>query len=263
MLQGPAQRLAEPETRRQSRRPPRPAPRRHPLPRRAAASSRSAAEGRVDLGANRYEDLRVAGRLLEPGAIAPNLAGRDVNLAVILNGAFATPGVLYELRAARLTFGTTTIEGLRAVGNARVRAGDIVVPVSARATRILGFDAVAGGTIANVRLDGELGIAGTRLVSDNMILRSDRIDARLALAFDLAAGRYLAAVQGRVDNYLVDGVGLFAVTTNLDMTSGRGRLRPPGPRRRAQPAAHQRDRPATCSAASARSPPTSSWRPPE
>ncbi|HYI49052.1 MAG TPA: translocation/assembly module TamB domain-containing protein [Allosphingosinicella sp.] len=181
-----------------------------------------AAEGGIDLGANRYENLRIAGRLLQPGTIAPGLAGRDVNLAVILNGGFATPGVLYELRAASLTLGGTTIEGLRAVGNARVRAGDIVVPVSARAARILGFDAVAGGTIANVRLDGELGIAGTRLVSDNMILRSDRIDARLALAFDLAAGRYLAAVQGRVDNYLVNGVGLFDVTTNLDMTSAAG-----------------------------------------
>ncbi|HVQ10005.1 MAG TPA: translocation/assembly module TamB domain-containing protein [Allosphingosinicella sp.] len=221
MLQGPAQRLAEPEMRvnlvaRLDQR-------------RADIRFRSrsrvlalAAEGRIDLGANSYQDLRIAGRLLEPGAIAPNLAGRDVNLTVILNGAFATPGVLYELRAARLDFGGTTIEGLRAVGRARVRAGDVVVPVSARAARILGFDAVAGGTIANVRLDGELGIAGTRLVSDNMILRSDRIDARLALAFDLSAGRYLAAVQGRVDNYLVSGVGLFAVTTNLDMTSGPG-----------------------------------------
>jgi translocation and assembly module TamB len=189
-----------------------------------------AAEGRLDLGANAYQNLRIAGRLLEPGAIAPNLAGRDVSLTMILNGAFASPNVLYELRAASLAFGGTTIEGLRALGNARVRAGDIVVPVSARASRILGFDAVAGGTIADVRLDGQLGIAGTRLVSDNMILRSDRIQARLALAFDLAAGRYLAAVQGRVDNYLVDGVGLFAVTTNLDMTSGangfglRGRI---------------------------------------
>ena len=50
------------------------------------------------------------------------------------------------------------------------------MPVSARASRILGFDAVAGGTLANVTLNGEIGIAGTRLVSDNMILRSDRVE---------------------------------------------------------------------------------------
>ncbi|MBV9883042.1 MAG: translocation/assembly module TamB domain-containing protein [Sphingomonadaceae bacterium] len=178
-----------------------------------------AAEGLVDLGQNQYRDLRVAARLTEPGAIAPDLSGRDVQLAMILNGAFATPGVAYELNAGRLTFGGTTIEQLRAVGAATVRAEDIIVPVSARAGRILGFDAVAGGAVSNVALNGQIGVTGMRLVSDNLILRSDRINARLAIAFDLAAGRYLAAVQGRVNNYLVDSVGLFDVETHLDMTS--------------------------------------------
>ena len=70
---------------------------------------------------------------------------------MVLNGQFATPGVAYELTAASLTFDTTTVEGLRAVGSARVRSEDIIVPVSATATRILGFDAVAGGTIATSR----------------------------------------------------------------------------------------------------------------
>jgi translocation and assembly module TamB len=181
-----------------------------------------AAEGVVDLGESRFRDLRVAARLLQPGAIAPNLSGRDVQIAMILNGAFATPNVAYDLRAARLTFDTTTVEGLRAVGSARVRSEDIVVPVSARAARITGFDSVAGGPIANVRLDGELGVAGARIVSDNLRLRSDRIDATLAIAFDLATGRYLVGVNGRVNNYRVDGVGLFDVTTRFDMTSQAG-----------------------------------------
>ncbi|WP_129793670.1 translocation/assembly module TamB domain-containing protein [Sphingosinicella sp. CPCC 101087] len=181
-----------------------------------------AAEGLVDLGRNRFENLRVAARLIQPGVIAPDLSGRDVRIALVLNGAFATPGVAYDLRAARLTFDTTTVEGLRAVGSARVRAGDMIVPVSAQATRITGFDAIAGGTITNVRLDGEIGIAGTRLVSDNLRIRSDRIDATLALAFDLSSGQYLVGIQGRVDNYLVDGVGLFDITANLDMVSESG-----------------------------------------
>ncbi len=229
MLAGPVQRLALPATmlhasaRLEQRR----ADLRLRLYSRAFAA---AAEGRVDLGGNRFEELRVAARLLEPGAIAPDLSGQDVRLSLVLNGPFALPEVLYELSAARLTLAGTTIDGLEATGHARVRADDIVVPVRARAARIAGFDAVAGGTITNVTLAGEIGVAGTRLVSDNMFLRSDRIDARLALAFDLARGRYLAALQGRVNNYLVDGVGLFDVNTNLDMTQSpagfglRGRI---------------------------------------
>jgi len=179
-------------------------------------------EGRVDLGANQFQEFRVAARLLEPGAIAPALSGNDVRLAMVLNGPFAMPEMLYNLSATRLTMAGTTIRGLQARGHARVRAEDIVVPVQARAARIEGFDAVAGGSINNVSLTGQIGVTGLRMVSDNMILRSDRIDARLVLAFDLARGRYLAALQGRVNNYLVDGVGLFDVNANFDMTQSAG-----------------------------------------
>ena len=181
-----------------------------------------AAEGLVDLGENRFQDLRLAARLIEPGAISPGLQGRDVRLAMILNGPFARPGIAYELRAASLTLDGTTIQGLRAVGSARIRSDDIIIPVSARADRILGFDAVAGGALTGVTMDGEIGVAGARLVSDNLVVRSNRVNARLAIAFDLSAGRYLAALQGLVSNYLVDGVGLFDVNTDLDMTSGPG-----------------------------------------
>ena len=50
-----------------------------------------AAEGRLDLGRNSFEELRVAARLGQAGIIAPNLSGRDVRLALVLNGPFATP----------------------------------------------------------------------------------------------------------------------------------------------------------------------------
>ena len=181
-----------------------------------------AADGIVDLGQSRFEGLEVAARISRPGALAPNLGGRDLQVALILDGPFATPAVAYDLRARSLTFGRTTVQGLRAVGRARVRADDIIVPISARADRILGFDAVAGGPLSNVRLDGELGVTGARIVADDLRLRSDRVDALLALALDFNSGRYLAALQGRVNNYLVQSVGLFDLNLDLDMTSRRG-----------------------------------------
>lgn len=217
LVTGPAQRLAEPMTmvHAEGRLAQRKADVRLRLYSRAFAA---AAEGRVDLGGNAFEELRVAARLLQPGAIAPDLSGQDVRLALVLNGPFARPEVLYNLSAAQLTMAGATIERLQASGHAQVRAGDIIVPVRAHAARITGYDAIAGGSLANVTLVGQLGVTGLRLVSDNMLLNSDRIQARLALAFDLAQGRYLAALQGRVNNYLVDGVGLFDVNTRLDMT---------------------------------------------
>src|SRR3546814_18226731 len=72
------------------------------------------AEGLCDIGESRVGGLRVAARLLQPGAIAPDLNGRDVQLAMVLNGPFATPVVAYDLRAAALGFNDTVVQGLRA-----------------------------------------------------------------------------------------------------------------------------------------------------
>ena len=193
---------------------------------RLRANSRAAAviaEGIVDLGNNRYEDLRLGARLIEAGAIAPNLRGRDVRLALLLNGEMATPFVGYELRAQSLGFGTMTLEGFQARGRAEVRSDRIVVPVSATARRILGLDPALGGLLTNVTLAGDLAISGSQIVSDNIRIRSDKLIGTAVIAFDLSRGIYRTALQGRVNNYLVEGIGLVDVTTDLDVVSqGRG-----------------------------------------
>ncbi len=177
------------------------------------------AEGLVDLGRNRFENFRVAARLLQPSTIAPELRGRDVRLALVLDGAFAAPEALYDLEADALGFGTTIIEGLRARGRARVRDGDILLPISAQARRVVGLDPSIGGLLTNISVTGDLGISGARIVSDNLRIRSPQINATAAIALDLARGRYLAALQGRVSNYQIDGVGLVDITTDVDITT--------------------------------------------
>jgi translocation and assembly module TamB len=222
VLQGPAQRLVGPltmvnlvttwENRRADL--------------RLRANSRAAAinaQGILDLGRNRFEGFQLAARLTEPGAIAPNLRGRDVRLALLLDGEMRRPFVGYDLRAASLGFGTTTIEGLRARGRAQVRDDRIVVPMHATAQRILGLDPALGGLLTNVQLAGDLAISGSQIVSDNIRIRSDRRVGTAVIAFDLARGIYRTALQGRVNNYRIEGVGLVDVTTDLDVvSSGRG-----------------------------------------
>ena len=139
---------------------------------------------------------------------------------MILNGAFATPSVAYDLRAARLTFDTHDDRGPARGGK---RAGQC------RRHRRPGLGPRhphprlrRGGGRDDRQCRAERARSAspaTRLVSDNMRLRSDRIDATLALAFDLSAGRYLAAINGRVNNYLVDSVGLFDLQTRFDMVN--------------------------------------------
>ncbi|WP_431871526.1 translocation/assembly module TamB domain-containing protein [Allosphingosinicella sp.] len=178
-----------------------------------------AAEGLIDLGESRFGGLRVAARLLQPGAIAPNLNGRDVQLAMVLNGPFATPVVAYDLRAAALGFNETVVQGLRARGRARVDADRITIPVSAIIQRITGLNEAVGGLLTNVRVDGTLNIAGSRILSDDLRIRSDRINATAIIVADLAKGEYRAGLQGRVNNYLIAGIGLLDIDSDLNVVS--------------------------------------------
>ncbi|WP_395394793.1 translocation/assembly module TamB domain-containing protein [Novosphingobium sp. BL-8A] len=177
--------------------------------------------GVIDLSDNTFDDLRLQFALLKPAVMAKNLSGSGLTASLALDGAFTRPKAAYRINAARLSMNDMGLEGLSAQGAARVDAGKIMIPVAARVNRIVGLDTVAGGTLANVRLDGDIAIDGTRVLSDNMRLRSDRIDAKLILAADVAKGFYTGAINGRIDNYRLESVGVFDINTNMDLKSER------------------------------------------
>lgn len=173
--------------------------------------------GIVDLGQSVFDDLRVGFVLLKPSALAENLGGQGVRAQLALDGPFTTPTVGYTIDAARLVMNDMGLENLRASGEAKVDADQILIPVDARVSRIVGLDTVAGGTLRNVRLSGDLAIDGPRVLSDNMRLRSDRIDAGLVLLADVSTGLYGGAVNGRIDDYRIQSVGLFDINTDIDL----------------------------------------------
>jgi translocation and assembly module TamB len=176
-------------------------------------------EGLIDLGRSQFSDVKVAARLSQPGAIAPNLAARDLQIAAVLNGPFKTPFVAYDLRAAALGFNGTTVEGLRARGRAKVNTDRITVPISARATRITGLDPSLGGLLTHVGVDGTLNISGTTILSDDLRIRSDRLNATTVVVADLARGTYRAGIQGRVNGYQMEGIGLLDINTHMDVVA--------------------------------------------
>ena len=173
--------------------------------------------GTIDLGQNRFDQFRVEAMLLTPGAIAPNLNGRSVAGEVALNGPFATPTVDYKLKAAAIGFGETVVERLYAEGLATVNADRILIPVKAQAARISGLNAAAGGLLTNVTLAGDLAITGDQILSENLRIRSDRIDATAILAADMSTGRYTGALKGRVNDYEIESIGIVNLETDADL----------------------------------------------
>lgn len=173
--------------------------------------------GVVDLSDNSFEAVKLDFELLKPSALAENLSGSGLRASMTLDGEFATPKVQYAINASRIVMNDMGLENLTATGAATVNSDRILIPVNASVRRITGLDTVAGGTLANVKLAGDLAIDGPRILSDNMRIRSDRIDAKLILLADMSTGVYTGAIDGRIDDYRVESVGIFNIDTDMDL----------------------------------------------
>ncbi|MDT7527899.1 translocation/assembly module TamB domain-containing protein [Sphingopyxis sp. SE2] len=179
--------------------------------------------GGLDLGTNRFEGLQLAANILRPGAIAPAVRASGLRATATLDGEFALPTVDYQANASSLAVNDIIVERLSLAGKARVDADQIVIPVAGRAARIRGLDTVAGGTLVQVRLDGDLAYADGRILSDNLRLRSPRIDAKAIIIADLNKGFYTGAIDGRINDYRIESVGIFDIDSDADLkTAPRG-----------------------------------------
>ncbi|MGE4432312.1 MAG: translocation/assembly module TamB domain-containing protein [Sphingobium sp.] len=178
------------------------------------------AKGLVDLGESRMKDLALDFRLIKPGAIAENLRGADIAATATLNGSFVAPQIAYGLTARQIGFGETGIEGLAISGSAALDKEQWRIPVEGRARRITGVNESIAPLLTNVRIDGDLAYANGRLMSDNMKMRTDRIDATAIIVADLNRALYTGALNGRVNGYRVESVGIFNLDTDMDLKTG-------------------------------------------
>lgn len=179
------------------------------------------ADGEVDLSNDRFDNLAMRFLLLEPATLAENLIGRSVRADLVLDGAFATPSIDYKINAAAIGFNDIIVERLTASGTSRIDADRILIPINAKAGRIGGLDVAAGGTLVDVSIKGDLAMEGPRILSDNLRIKSDRIDANAIIVVDMSEGLYTGILEGRINNYRVESVGIFNVDTQADLESAR------------------------------------------
>lgn len=178
------------------------------------------ANGLIDLGKSRFSALRIDAALLTPGAIMEKVKGRDVRASVILDGPMATPFVDYDITAKQLAFDATGIENLKASGRAVIDTDRIRIPVSATASRVTGLNAAAGGLLHDLRVKGDFAYAAGKLISDNLKIDSDRVDATAIVLADLDHAIYRGALKGRVNDYRIDGVGIVNLNTDVHLVPG-------------------------------------------
>ena len=189
---------------------------------RSAAAEVDAA-GVADLGEGSFDDLALDFRILRPGIIGTNVSGANIRGKALLNGAFAGPTVAYAASTGRLAFDSTAFEDVTVTGEMQGKADRFIIPVNATAHRVTGINQIAGGLLTKLRVNGDIAIADGRLLSDNLKIRSDRINAKALLVGDIDKGVYNTALNGKLDGFQVNSVGLFNVVADVDIETKRGR----------------------------------------
>jgi translocation and assembly module TamB len=187
-----------------------------------SAALKVEAAGVVDLAARSFDGVRIGADLLRPPALFPNMTGNRVRLAMTLEGVWSSANFAYRITSPRIAFDQTGFEDARAEGRGQLSKAPVSVPVRFTARRVTGVGSVAGGILANLRVDGVLKVTARALTGEGLTLTSDKLKGRLSLLVDLVTGRYDVVLSGGLTRYFIPGLGIVDVTSELKVVPGPG-----------------------------------------
>ena len=181
------------------------------------------ARGGVDLGANAYRQVRLGVDLLQPSALFGNMRGRNVRLVWTLDGSFGHANFAYRLTSPQVQFDNTGFTDVRAEGRGTASPWPMRVPLRLQARGVTGVGDVAGAILANVRVEGMLDVTDKLLRGDNLTLTSDKLNGKMSLMIDLVTGKFDIVISGGLVRYLIPGIGLVDVKSELHVVPGPDR----------------------------------------
>ncbi len=187
-----------------------------------SSTLRAVAKGAVDLANNRYRDLRLGIDLLKPPALFDNMTGRGVRMVWTLDGPFAAADYSYRLTSEGVKFDDTGFVALRAEGRGRLTPWPMRVPIRLSARAITGIGDVAGAMLANIKIEGWLTLTPKLIRGDGLRLTSAKWNGKISLLVDLVTGRFEVQLSGAMQRYLIPGLGIVDVMTDLRVVPGPG-----------------------------------------
>src|SRR3546814_5702076 len=96
------------------------------------------------------------------------MTGRAVRLTMLLNGPFERANFAYRLTTPHIAFDQTGFDDVRAEGRGQLSRPPVAVPIVFTARRVTGIGDVAGGILANLRVQGVLKVTDKRLTGEGL-----------------------------------------------------------------------------------------------
>ncbi|WP_028970237.1 translocation/assembly module TamB domain-containing protein [Sphingomonas sp. URHD0057] len=186
----------------------------------ATPELRAIARGALDLAENRFQALRLGVDLLKPSALFPNMTGKSVRMVWTLDGPFSTADYSCRLTSPHVQFDDTGFDQLRAEGRGRLSPWPMRVPIRLSARAITGIGDVGGAMLANPRIEGWLTVTPKLVRGDGLRLSSAKWTGKISLLIDLVTGRFDVTLSGEMQRYLIPGLGIVDVITDLKVVPG-------------------------------------------
>ncbi|WP_343346394.1 translocation/assembly module TamB domain-containing protein [Sphingomicrobium sp. XHP0239] len=187
-----------------------------------SAALRAVLGGGIDLGTNRFVDLDVGMDVRRPDALLADLGGERLRVVANLDGAFSTFDYDYRFNSPVLNVDALTLYDLEADGSGRWSRSPRRVPLTASASRVVGLGADFEAILRNLSLDTTLVVSDRELVSENLRFRSDKAEGTGVLTIDFSSGAIDFVLSANLTQYLIPGVGIVDVTTDLNIVPGAG-----------------------------------------
>jgi translocation and assembly module TamB len=186
----------------------------------ASPSLRAAAAGKVDFAEGRYDKVALGIDLLRPPALFPNMTGRNVRMVWTLDGRRGSADYAYRLTSPQVAFDKTGFVDVRAEGRGRQSPWPMRMPLLLKARAITGLGDVAGGILANTSLEGFLSVTPQLVRGEKLKLKSAKLNGTLSLLIDLKTGKFDIVISGGMKRYLIPGIGIVDVETDLKVVPG-------------------------------------------
>jgi translocation and assembly module TamB len=180
------------------------------------------AVGALDLGNNRYRNVRLSAKLLDSQLFGTGMTLKNTVLKATFDGPWRGFTAPFELAVGEMDLSGSKIVGIGERGTLLYDGTKYLIPLNASVQRITSGNAVVDPLLVNGKLLGTLILANNAFNSDDLAFRFPGLKADLVLRGDIAKGAYALAGPVELRGMTVQNVGTVDANATIRFVIGNG-----------------------------------------
>ncbi|WOE74587.1 translocation/assembly module TamB domain-containing protein [Alterisphingorhabdus coralli] len=180
------------------------------------------ANGKVDLGENRFDTMQIQARSLARDLTVAGVTASALQLEGTLDGAFSELNAPYTVRAANLAFADYAMAQPLLKGQLLRQDGAWATRFDLQNAGIATNNALLDNLLTGTALSGLVRLADGTLISDNLELRGKNLSADLALNGKMDANDYRLTGDVRAPGFPVQNLAALDIQADIDARFNQG-----------------------------------------